>query len=69
MATINIVKIAGKYAIQKKSFFSKTYLDLMSPSFWWPRDDYFFKDCLSTDLEKVRKMKEIHVDGDGLVIE
>lgn len=47
----------GKYAIRKFSFnplcFGFRYRDLKD-NYWWSIDDLFIKDCVTSDLDKIK---------------
>jgi len=50
---MKVVKVRGKYAVRRFSFFylRYVYLDLRSPSLWWSKDNCFFSDCLTDSVD------------------
>lgn len=59
-----VVKIGDKYAVRKKSFFDREFIDLRDTSYCWEPGDKLFYHCLGTEEEarKVAKLKSFDLD-------
>jgi hypothetical protein len=61
--SVNIVQIEDKYAIRYRYFMIfKSYQDLTG-HYTWSRDSKYFRDCLTTDLERLKtRLNYIFID-------
>jgi len=51
---MRIVTNGTHYAIEKGWLF-KRYLDLEVPNYWWSKNNYVFRSCVTIDIELVKK--------------